>query len=65
MLINLVKVVPKEMFLDKLIKSTKDELVEECDYILEAQKTKKYRELFHDPKRGFYVPKLIEELCSA
>ena len=35
---DLTKMFPKTMFLDKLIENTRKELREECDYILEAKK---------------------------
>lgn len=41
----------------------KKELARECDYVLEANNQKRYKELLADTD-GFYVPKVIDELSS-
>jgi aarF domain-containing kinase len=41
----------------------KEELARECDYILEAQSQKRFRELLSGTE-GFYVPKVIDEISS-
>lgn len=67
---------PKRMFVDNIIASARDELLEECDYEAEAAHTERYRTLIEateaDPAadpllRGgkFGVPAVIRPLSSA
>ncbi|KAA8583181.1 hypothetical protein FQN60_015727 [Etheostoma spectabile] len=52
------------LFPEHLIDVMRRELALECDYIREAQCAKKFRELLKDHP-FFYVPEVIEELCSS
>lgn len=54
---------PKTMFLDQLIENTKVELLEECDYLVEAHKQTTYRNFLSESK-GVCVPKIIENLTT-
>ncbi|XP_078161004.1 ABC transporter 1 [Carex rostrata] len=63
LLLNYTNLIPKGLFLDSAIKVAKLELARECDYILEAQSQKRFRELLSG-NEGFYVPKVIDEISS-
>lgn len=54
---------PKTMFLDQLIQNTKIELIEECNYLLEAKKQETYKNFVADLK-GVHVPGIIKELST-
>lgn len=55
---------PKTMFLDQLILNTKVELLEECDYLKEAEKQTTYAK-FISEINGLYVPKIIDKLTTS
>jgi len=55
---------PKTMFLDQLIENTKVELLEECDYLKEAEKQNIYAKYISN-LRGLYVPKIIDHLTTS
>lgn len=54
---------PKNLFMDRIIENTRNELHEECDYIIEREKQLKYREMLKNDLR-YYVPKIIDELST-
>ncbi|MPC62874.1 Atypical kinase ADCK3, mitochondrial [Portunus trituberculatus] len=53
----------KRLFLDSVIEVAKKELRWECDYIREAECTKRFKELVK-PHPDFYVPEVIPELST-
>lgn len=61
--LNMSNALPEGLFPDHLIHVMRKELALECDYIREAQCAKKFRELLKDDP-FFYVPEVIDELCS-
>ncbi|XP_059212662.1 atypical kinase COQ8A, mitochondrial [Centropristis striata] len=61
--LNMSNALPDGLFPEHLIDVMRRELALECDYIREAQCAKKFRELLKDHP-FFYVPEVIEELCS-
>ncbi|KAL9233683.1 hypothetical protein vseg_008646 [Gypsophila vaccaria] len=63
MLDDTLGLVPKGLYLDRVVEVAKEELSRECDYELEARNQKLFRNLFSD-KEGFYVPLVVEELSS-
>jgi aarF domain-containing kinase len=54
---------PKNLFMDRIIENARNELHEECDYIIEREKQLKYREMLKNDPR-YYVPKIIDELST-
>ncbi len=63
MLITYLNLLPKTMYIDQLLGHTKNELKEECDYVIEAQKQMDMRELMKG-KKGIFVPAVIPELST-
>ncbi|XP_074292894.1 protein ABC transporter 1, mitochondrial-like [Silene latifolia] len=63
MLDDTLGLVPKGLYLDRVVEVAKEELSRECDYELEARNQTLFRKLFSD-KSGFYVPLVVEELSS-
>ncbi|GMH74693.1 hypothetical protein TrVE_jg7433 [Triparma verrucosa] len=67
-LINVVNVVPEGVFIDNIIEEGKAEVIKECSYKIELENHKRYIELIKSDdelvKMGFYVPKIMEELCG-
>jgi aarF domain-containing kinase len=63
-ILKLSGLVPKGLYLDQLLSVARDELKVECDYIAEADKQRRFRELFHDETDHVYVPEVIDELSS-
>lgn len=66
-LFSTLNIVPKGLFIDKLVDNLGKELKDECDYQIEANKQKRYRimvENCDDLKEVFYVPKVIDELTN-
>lgn len=55
---------PKTMFLDQLIQNTKIELLEECDYIAEANKQETFKNFLAGAK-GFNVPEIIKDFTTS
>ncbi|XP_049851008.1 atypical kinase COQ8A, mitochondrial-like isoform X2 [Schistocerca gregaria] len=62
-ILNLSGILPKGAFLDKTIQCTRSELMEELDYIKEANSQTKMRELLKNDV-SFYVPKVFHDLSS-
>ncbi|XP_078130192.1 atypical kinase COQ8A, mitochondrial isoform X1 [Sander vitreus] len=62
--LSMSNALPEGLFPEHLIDVMRRELALECDYIREAQCAKKFRELLKDHP-FFYVPEVIEELCSS
>lgn len=62
-LITYLNLLPKTMYVDQLLKSTRDELAEECDYIKEAKKQMEMRDLLKKEK-GYFVPAVLPDLST-
>ena len=62
-LFGYTNILPKSFFVGDLIKNLREELKEECDYILEANKQMEIRELFKGYP-NFIVPKVISHLST-
>ncbi|GER45868.1 ABC1 protein [Striga asiatica] len=63
LLLTYTNLLPEKMYLDNAMKVAKEELSRECDYELEAKNQKKFRSLLTDTN-GFYVPFVVDDLCS-
>ncbi|CAJ1073301.1 atypical kinase COQ8A%2C mitochondrial isoform X1 [Xyrichtys novacula] len=61
--LSLSNALPEGLFPEHLIEVMSRELALECDYIREAKCAKKFQELLKDHPY-FYVPDVIDELCS-
>ncbi|XP_042324354.1 LOW QUALITY PROTEIN: atypical kinase COQ8A, mitochondrial [Sceloporus undulatus] len=61
--LSMSNVLPEGLFPEHLIEVLSRELALECDYKREAACAKKFRELLKDHP-FFYVPAVVEELCS-
>lgn len=66
-LINLINFLPPGLFIDNIIKVAGRELVEECDYIQEAENQTRYKKFIENDKllsKYVYVPKVYDELST-
>ncbi|KAG9146993.1 hypothetical protein Leryth_005247 [Lithospermum erythrorhizon] len=63
LLLKYTNLLPEKLYLDNAMKVAKDELTHECNYELEAESQKRFRDLLSDTK-GFYVPFVVDNLCS-
>ncbi|XP_045101129.1 atypical kinase COQ8B, mitochondrial-like isoform X2 [Portunus trituberculatus] len=61
--LKVANIFPEGLFLDSVIEVAKKELRWECDYIREAECTKRFKELVK-PHPDFYVPEVIPELST-
>ncbi|XP_028580327.2 atypical kinase COQ8A, mitochondrial [Podarcis muralis] len=61
--LSMSNVLPEGLFPEHLVEVLSRELALECDYKREAACAKKFRELLKDHP-FFYVPAVVEELCS-
>lgn len=57
------KLLPKGLYLDKTIQNARTELAWECDYVREANNTRKFRQLVGD-SNVFTIPEVIDELSG-
>ncbi|XP_075719540.1 atypical kinase COQ8A, mitochondrial [Rhinoderma darwinii] len=62
--LNMSNALPEGLFPEHLIEVLSRELALECDYKREAACAKKFKELLSDHP-FFYVPRVVDELCSA
>lgn len=62
LLLTATRLLPKGLYLDKTIENARTELGWECDYIREAENTRKFRTLLGENQK-FQVPEVIDE-CS-
>lgn len=58
--LNVAQLLPKGMYIENVIKVMKRELLDECDYVREAQCNRKFSELLKDDP-VFLVPKVYLE----
>ena len=57
--------IPKGLFLDRVLKTARRELVAECDYLAEANHQRTFRDLIDSDKfRGVRVPAVMDELST-
>lgn len=63
-LLRYASVVPPQLYLEEAVRVAKAELARECDYSLEAENQRKFRDLM-DGTKGFYVPKVVDSLSSS
>jgi aarF domain-containing kinase len=59
--------IPKGLFLDRVLKTARQELSAECDYIEEAKHQRSFRDLILQDSnnfRGVCVPKIVDELST-
>ncbi len=56
-------ILPRSLFLEDILKHIRRELLEECDYSLEANKQTEFRNRLLSFE-GFYTPKIIPELST-
>lgn len=62
-----LNIIPKGLYIDKLVDNLGREIKEECDYKLEANKQKQYRDMIskdNNLKRSLYVPLVFENLST-
>lgn len=62
-MLKMLNLLPGELQTDVLFAEVKDMLRQEVQYRLEAEQTKKYRELFAQDNR-FVVPRVYDEFCA-
>ncbi|KAL1544925.1 mitochondrial chaperone [Salvia divinorum] len=62
-LLTYTNLLPEQMYIDNAMKVAKEELSRECDYELEAKSQKRFRTLLSNAE-GFYVPFVVDNLCS-
>ncbi|GAU23904.1 hypothetical protein TSUD_35740 [Trifolium subterraneum] len=63
LLLNYTNLIPQGLYLDRAIKVAKEELSRECDYKLEAENQKRFRDLLAGTE-GFYVPIVRDDILS-
>lgn len=64
MLLTASRLLPKGLFLDKIVANARKELRWECDYIREAKALQKFEELLKDDE-VFSVPHVFEDLTTS
>ena len=62
-LVTYTGVVPKGLYLDRILEVAREELLEECDYEREADNTRKFKKLLA-PYPEFAVPAVVPQLSS-
>lgn len=56
-------ILPRGLFADALVENSREDLVNECNYLLEAQNQMKFAELLKNDK-NFFVPKVFKEVST-
>ncbi|KAF0852515.1 mitochondrial ubiquinone biosynthesis Coq8 [Andalucia godoyi] len=62
-IISVANILPKGMFVDSAIQVARKELHEECDYRIEAQSSKRMKQMLA-ADGDFYVPTVVDELST-
>ncbi|KAG0728574.1 Atypical kinase COQ8A, mitochondrial [Chionoecetes opilio] len=62
--LKVANILPEGLFVDSVIEVAKKELRWECDYVREAECTRRFKELVK-PYPEMYVPEIIPELCTS
>ncbi len=69
MIVKMTGMVPPGLFIDEVIRVGRNELIVECNYLLEANNQKRFRMLVENDgdlsRAKFKVPDVIDELCTA
>lgn len=60
-LLTASRLLPKGLYLDKTIANARIELAWECDYVREAEASKRFQELLRDEADTFVVPEVYDE----
>ena len=60
-LLTASRLLPKGLYLDKTIANARTELAWECDYVREAEASKRFQELLRDEADTFVVPEIYDE----
>lgn len=63
LLLNYTNLIPEKLYINNAMKVAKNELARECDYELEAESQKRFRNLLSEVE-GFYVPLVLDDLSS-
>ncbi|XP_062003056.1 protein ABC transporter 1, mitochondrial [Rosa rugosa] len=63
LLLDYTNLIPKGLYLERAMKVAKEELSRECNYELEAESQKRFRDLLSDAQ-GFYVPLVVDDISS-
>ncbi|KAK9950395.1 hypothetical protein M0R45_005888 [Rubus argutus] len=63
LLLDYTNLIPKGLYLERAMKVAKEELSRECNYELEAESQKRFRDLLSDT-HGFYVPLVVDDISS-
>ncbi|KAM1012178.1 hypothetical protein FF1_047304 [Malus domestica] len=63
LLLDYTNLIPKGLYLERAMKVAKEELSRECNYVLEAQSQKRFRDLLSNAQ-GFYVPLVVDDISS-
>ncbi|XP_042239831.1 serine-rich adhesin for platelets-like isoform X2 [Homarus americanus] len=61
--LKVANILPEGLFVDSIVEVAKKELGWECDYIREAECTRRFSELV-ETYSDYYVPEVISELCT-
>jgi aarF domain-containing kinase len=63
-LLMFTNILPRGLYVDSAISVARKELTQECDYRYERESQVRMRELLADDPRNFYVPRVIDDLCT-
>eukprot|EP01134_Creolimax_fragrantissima_P007943 CFRG7943T1 len=62
--LKMTNALPEGMFLETSIKCSRDELVEECQYLKEAQHMERFRNLLKGEENAFHIPDVFHDLTT-
>ena len=57
-------ILPKGLFLETVLEGVRAEFKEECDYLKEAEKLRRYKQMLH-PYKNYYVPQVYEKYTNS
>lgn len=64
MLVDVLGVFPRGLYVEELIRVSRVELHDECDYLREAEYQRQYKERSSVAPTKFYVPKVIDHMSN-
>eukprot|EP00357_Protocruzia_adherens_P032721 CAMPEP_0115012808 /NCGR_PEP_ID=MMETSP0216-20121206/24976_1 /TAXON_ID=223996 /ORGANISM="Protocruzia adherens, Strain Boccale" /LENGTH=609 /DNA_ID=CAMNT_0002381973 /DNA_START=154 /DNA_END=1983 /DNA_ORIENTATION=- len=64
LLMKMTRIMPKGLYVDNILKQVRGELKEECDYLLEADKQRRFREYVLQEFDDVYVPAVFDDLTT-
>ena len=64
MLVDILGVFPRGLYVDELIRVSRSELHNECDYEREAAYQRKYHDKCSVAPTKYYVPKIVDHLSN-